>query len=80
VSGGDGTAMLGIQRLIADAVADMLPTGEPVLAPSQQDPRNAPRCPIDDRDEIQKPRRIGIYVMSPAHTWFGWSIVWSRGR
>jgi hypothetical protein len=46
VSGGDGAAMLGIQRLIADAVADMLPTGEPVLAPSQQDPRNAPRCPI----------------------------------
>jgi hypothetical protein len=26
--------MLGIQRLIADAVADMQATGEPVLAPA----------------------------------------------
>jgi hypothetical protein len=33
VSGDDGAAMLGIQRLVDDAVADMLPTGEAVPTP-----------------------------------------------
>src|SRR5271165_7104955 len=28
----------------------------------------------------RNPRRIGMYVMSLAHTWFGWSIVLSRSR
>src|SRR6185369_8125861 len=42
---------------------------------ARQDGRNVVDQPARKLTQPKNPCRMGMYVMSAAHTWFGWSIV-----